>query len=114
MKGQIEKIYSKQCRYCSSKEKPVQIFWKDIKKYFADGPHSDSPKHACPSSSTKDRQLESDKRLNEMINDVKTQMANQHIDEVQRIDALQRAQAHQNSLLVEIRAKLYGALRGYT
>jgi hypothetical protein len=71
---QVQRVYSKQCRYCSSKDKPVQIFWNDIKKYFSDGPHSDSPKHACPSSSTKDRQLEQDKRLNQTINDLRLEL----------------------------------------
>ena len=113
MKGQIEKVYSKQCRFCSSKEQPVQIFWNDIKKHFADGPNSDSPKHACSASSTKQRQEDFDQKFNQTINDLKSQAANQHNDQVQRIDALQRSQAHQTSLLVEIKAKIDGALRGY-
>jgi hypothetical protein len=67
---QIERVYSKPCRYCGQ----LAIFWSDLHKYFADGPNTDSPKHACPSSSTKDRQLEQDKKLNVMLNDFKHEM----------------------------------------
>jgi hypothetical protein len=111
LRGLVEKAphpYQKPCKFCGQ----TSIYWSDISHCFTDTPGG--VRHQCASSSAKDRQLEQDKRLNEMINDVKSQMTNQHNDEVQRIDALQRAQAHQNSLLVEIRAKLDGALRGYS
>jgi hypothetical protein len=64
---QVQRVYSKPCKWCGKNA----IFWNDFKKYFADGPNSDSPRHTCPSSSTKDRQLEQDKRLNVMLNDFK-------------------------------------------
>ncbi len=106
MNRQIERVYSKPCRYCGQ----LAIFWSDIHKYFADGPNSDSPKHACSASSTKHRQEDFDQKFNQIINDLKSQMSLQHNDEVQRIDSLQRTQAHQNSLLQEIRLKLNAVL----
>ena len=89
---------------CSSEEKPVQIFWDDIHKQFTD---KEGQRHSCPSSSKQSQ----NQRLNQTINDLKTRLANQHNDEVLRIDALQRAQAHNTSLLVEIKAKVDGILR---
>jgi hypothetical protein len=100
----VQKSYSKQCRYCSSKEQPVEIFWGDMKKYFTD---ATGAKHQCAASSKVDQS----RQLNETINDLKSQMSSQHTDEVQRIDSLQRSTAHLTSLVQEIKFKMDAALR---
>ncbi len=91
-------MYSKPCKYCSQ----TAIFWDDVHKYFVDKPDSGA-KHSCPKR-VENKQLESDKRLNEMLNDVKQEVSGQ-------ISSLQKSTAHNTSLLVEIKAKLDGVLR---
>jgi hypothetical protein len=121
MNRQIEKIYSKPCRYCSSKEEPIQIFWNESKHYFSLGPNSDSPKHDCHNSSVKHRQLDrdnlvealKDKRLNEMFADLKSDLGNTLSKIEERFDNLQRAQIHSQSMLTEIRLKINEALTCY-
>jgi hypothetical protein len=97
----VTKVYSKSCKFCSTKDNPVTIWWSDINHYFCG---EDGKRHECHSSSVKDRQLESDKRLNEMLNDLKQEVSSQ-------ICSLQKSTAHNTSLLVEIKAKLDGVLR---
>jgi hypothetical protein len=103
--------YRKQCRYCSSKDHPVEIFWSDLKRQFTD---ANGAKHQCGGSSTSQQQVEADKKLNEMLNDIKSQMSNEHNDQVERIDALQRSTARNASILTELKAKIDGVLRGFT
>lgn len=100
----VTKQFGKTCKYCG-----IYITWSDISRQFEEN----GERHLCSASSAKDRQLESDKRLNEMFADLKTEINNKFSDQVQRIDSLQKAQARGISLLTEIRAKVDGALRNY-
>jgi hypothetical protein len=105
VRGLVEKQYSKPCRFCSSKEKPVQIFWNTTKQYFSQGPNSDSPKHDCHNSSTKQKQLDKDKRLNEMFADIKNNIDSKFSAVEQRIDNIDRTILHLSSLSKEIKLK---------
>jgi hypothetical protein len=103
MNRQIERVFSKPCKWCGKNA----IFWSDIHKYFADGPNSDSPKHQCPASSKVDQ----DKRLNEILADLKTENASKFTSLESRFDNIQRTMLHQNSIIVELKAKIDGILR---
>jgi hypothetical protein len=62
---QVQHPHTKSCRYCSAK-----ITWDDAHHYFAEN----GKRHDSPTSSAKDRQLESDKRLNLIINDLRLEL----------------------------------------
>ncbi len=102
MNRQIERVFSKPCKWCGKNA----IFWSDMKKCFTETP--DGERHSCPPSS----KIDQNKHLNEMLNDLKSEISNKFSDEVQRIDSLQKSVARNTSILTEIKAKLDMVLRG--
>jgi len=108
----VQKCFTKPCKFCGS-----MLVWNDIQRQFDDLPEFNegrSQRHQCANSSTKHRQEELDQKFNQTVNDLKTEINNKFSDQVQRIDSLQKSTARNTSLLVEIKSKLDGALRGYS
>jgi hypothetical protein len=100
----LEKQYQKPCRYCGAS----CIIWDDIHKYFA---NPSGEKHACPSSSTNHKQQDQNQKVNAVINDLKTEISGKLSGIERQMDSIQRGMITEHSLLVEIKAKIYGILR---
>jgi hypothetical protein len=99
----VSKTYSKNCKFCSAK-----IWWSDIHHYFA---AEDGKRHDCPNSSFRDKQLDQNQRLNETVNDLKAEISGKFSGIESRFDNMQRTMLHQNSIIVELKAKIDGILR---
>lgn len=94
--------YKKPCKFCGQSE----ILWDDDRKYFAD---PNGKRHSCPPSSKQSQ----DQKLNETINDMKTEISGKFSGIERQMDSIQRGQIHTQSMLTEIRLKLNEALTCY-